>query len=47
MYSRLNLQLIYLSYDLDKFYPTPHTGAAAAKAWEAMARSGILGLIEN
>ena len=29
------------------FYPTPHTGAAAAEAWEAMARSGIPGLIEN
>jgi D-3-phosphoglycerate dehydrogenase len=34
-------------YTLDNFYPTPHTGAAATEAWEAMARSGILGLTEN
>ena len=34
-------------YKLENFYPTPHTGAGAREAWEAMARSGILGLTEN
>ena len=34
-------------YKLENFYPTPHTGAGAQEAWEAMARSGILGLTEN
>jgi D-3-phosphoglycerate dehydrogenase / 2-oxoglutarate reductase len=34
-------------FELENFYPTPHTGAGAKEAWEAMARSGILGLTEN
>jgi len=34
-------------FELENFYPTPHTGAGAKEAWEAMAQSGILGLTEN
>jgi D-3-phosphoglycerate dehydrogenase / 2-oxoglutarate reductase len=34
-------------FQLENFYPTPHTGAGAKESWEAMARSGIRGLIEN
>jgi len=34
-------------FNLDNFYPTPHTGAAATESWEAMARSGINGLTDN
>ena len=32
---------------LPNFFGTPHTGAGAIEAWEAMARSGIRGLTEN
>ncbi len=34
-------------FDLPNFFGTPHTGAGAQEAWEAMARSGIKGLTEN
>jgi D-3-phosphoglycerate dehydrogenase / 2-oxoglutarate reductase len=34
-------------FELENFYPTPHTVAGAKEAWEAMARSGIKGLTEN
>ena len=34
-------------FQLENFYPTPHTGAGAQESWEAMARSGIRGLTEN
>lgn len=34
-------------FDMPNFFGTPHTGAGADEAWEAMARSGIKGLTEN
>ncbi|MBO34049.1 MAG: phosphoglycerate dehydrogenase [Rhodospirillaceae bacterium] len=34
-------------FALPNFFGTPHTGAGADEAWEAMARSGIKGLTEN
>ena len=34
-------------FKLPNFMGTPHTGAGAREAWEAMARSGIRNLSEN
>ena len=34
-------------YNLDNFFPTPHTGAIAAETSKAMVHSGIFNLTEN